>query len=1210
MVGKLARLPADTQDALRLLACLGNGAALATLALVLGRSDEAVHAALWPAAHQELVQRQPGAYRFTHDRVQEAAYSLIHIPAEERSEAIFEIVNQLNRGAVLIAARDEKVRLAELNLLAAGRAKASTAYASALAYLIAGVDLLPGDSWEHRHDLVFALELNRAECEFLTGALAEAEQRLAALSTRAANAVQQATVACLRMDLYVTLGQSSRTIAVGLDYLRHQGIDWSARPTDEEVRLEYDRIWSRLGSRTIEDLIELPFMTDAACLMTMDVLMNLGPAAMHLDANLLALSNCRAVNLSLEHGNSETSCVAFVRLGVIAGPRFGDFRAGYRFGWLGNDLVERHRLTRFQGRTSMIFGNQVLPWTEHVRAGRDLLLGAFETANKMGDLTFAAYCGTQLTTNLLAAGDPLVEAQREAKNALTFAQKVRFGLVVDRCAIQLALIRTLRGLTPTFGSFDDEEFDERGIERRFSENPDLATAEYCYWLRKLEGHFFAGKYAAAIEALSCARRLLPASPSVSETAEFHFYSALSRAASCGAAPADQRREHVDALAAHHWQLQIWTKHCPENFGNCAALIGAEIARIEGRELDAERLYEVAIRSARQNEFVHNEAIASELAARFYAARDFETISQAYLRNARYCYLRWGADGKVSQLDQLYPHLRTEQQTAPVPTGTIGAPLEHLDLATVITVSQAVSGEIVLEKLIDTLMRTAIEQAGAERGLLILPRETEPRIEAEAVTRGNEVIVQLLDQPMTAALLPESVLQYVLRTGESVILDDAAARSPFAGDRYIRERQSRSILGLSLLTQAKLVGALYLENNLMARVFAPARIAVLKLLASQAAIALENARLYRDLAEREARIRRLVDANIIGIFISTREGDIIEANDAFLQMVGYDRADLAAGRVRWNDLTPPEWFDTTTRALAEIESTGTAHPYEKEYLHKDGSRVPVLVGAASLDNRRDRSVTFVLELTERKRVEAEARAMQLELAHANRVETMGQMTASIAHEVKQPIAASVTNAQAGMRWLSARPPNLQEAREAFARIVQAGTRTREVVDRIQHLFKKAPPRKDSVDVNEAVREVIALGHGEAVKNGVSVQVHLAEHLPRIEGDRVQLQQVIINLMANAIQAMGAITDGSRDLVITTAQAQPHGVLVAVKDSGPGLTSTNIERAFDPFYTTKPGGLGMGLAICRSIVEAQGGRIWAVANVPQGAAFHFTLPAAPE
>ena len=249
------------------------------------------------------------------------------------------------------------------------------------------------------------------------------------------------------------------------------------------------------------------------------------------------------------------------------------------------------------------------------------------------------------------------------------------------------------------------------------------------------------------------------------------------------------------------------------------------------------------------------------------------------------YLRWGAIGKVRQLDELYPHLR-EGGAGARSTSTIGAPVEQLDLATVIKVSQAVSGEIVLEKLIDTLMRTAIEHAGAERGLLILPRGVEQRIEAEATTSGDTIIVRLREAPMAAAAVPESIVHYVVRTQESVILDDASAQHPFSADTYIRQHHARSILCLPLINQAKLIGLLYLENNLAPHVFTPTRIAVLKLLASQAAISLENTRLYRDLEEREAKIRRLVDANIIGIFIWNLEGEIIEANEAFLHMLRY------------------------------------------------------------------------------------------------------------------------------------------------------------------------------------------------------------------------------------------------------------------------------------------------------------------------------------
>ena len=457
----------------------------------------------------------------------------------------------------------------------------------------------------------------------------------------------------------------------------------------------------------------------------------------------------------------------------------------------------------------------------------------------------------------------------------------------------------------------------------------------------------------------------------------------------------------------------------------------------------------------------------------------------------------------------------------------------------------------------------------------------------------------------------------MRTRESVILDDAAAQSAFSSDSYLRERGARSVLCLPLIAQGKLTGVLYLENTLTPRVFAPSRSAVLKLLASQAAIALENARLYRDLEQREAKIRRLVDANIIGIYLWELEGRIIEANDTFLRMVGYDREDLLAGRVSWADLTPPEWRDLDARAVEGLKTAGRLPPAEKEYFRKDGSRVPVLIGSAAFDEQRDEGVAFVLDLTERKRTEAEAREserhvreMQMELAHANRVATMGQLTASIAHEVNQPIAAAATNAQAALRWLAARPPNLEEVRQALDHIVKDASRAGDVIGRIREIIKKAPSRKDRVDINEAIREVIELTRGEAVKNGASVQTAFGEALPLIEGDRVQLQQVVLNLIVNAVQAMGAVAERPRELFITTARAEPNGVLVTVKDSGPGLAPSNLEQLFAPFYTTKPEGLGMGLSICRSIIEAHGGRLWVTANQPRGATFHFTVLAHPD
>src|SRR5712672_3232253 len=503
---------------------------------------------------------------------------------------------------------------------------------------------------------------------------------------------------------------------------------------------------------------------------------------------------------------------------------------------------------------------------------------------------------------------------------------------------------------------------------------------------------------------------------------------------------------------------------------------------------------------------------------------------------------------------------------------------------------------------------------------------------------------------------------------------------------------------------------------------------------------ERKRAEQALRKSEAKIRRLVDSNIIGIFVWDFDGRILEANDEFLRMVGYDRENLVSGRIRWADLTPPDWRDRNSARIEQQKSSGRFEPFEKEYTRKDGSRVPVLIGGATFEEGGNQGVAFVLDLTERKcaeealreseakfsdyaatasdwlweidpnykftlltenafhsdpvhrigtfcwdhaldletepekwrlvwatldarkpfqnfvycsvdgsgspmyvkasgkpvfdasgefrgyrgtgadvtalrTVEAEAREnerryreAQLELAHANRVATVGQLTASIAHEVNQPITAAITYALAARRWLSAEPPNFHEADDALSLIVREGNRAGEVVGRIRALIKKAPPRKDAVEINDAILEVIALTRTEAANNSVSVRTQLAEGLSCVQGDRVQLQQILLNLIINAIEAMRDVGEEERELLISS-RSEPDGVSVEVRDSGPGFASAALDRVFEAFYTTKPGGLGLGLSICRSIIEAHNGRLWASPNVPRGAIFSFIVPAHP-
>jgi PAS domain S-box-containing protein len=880
----------------------------------------------------------------------------------------------------------------------------------------------------------------------------------------------------------------------------------------------------------------------------------------------------------------------------------------------------------------------------------------------------------------------------------------------------------MQGRTATFSTFSDAQFDEATFEAQLTADGIGLTIAW-YWILKLKARFLSGDYAEALAAAGRAKPLLSAVAVTIELLDYFYYTALTVAALHEKASDDEQNRWRDLLTAHREQLCEWAESYPPTFADKHALVLAEIARLEGRDADAMRLYEQAIQSARENGFVQNEALAHELAARFFTARGFDTIAHACLREARRCYLRWGAFGKVRQLEQLHPHLRD----APVPaspTTTIGTPTEQLDVGTVLKAAQAVSGEIVLGKLIEALMRITLEHAGAERGLLILFQGDEPWIAAEATTGRGQVEVTLRQTAASPAELPESVLHTVIRTRESVILDDASAQNPFSADEYICRKHARSVLCLPLVKQAKLIGVLYLENKLASHVFTPERISVLELLASQAAISLENARLYDDLREREARIRRLVDSNIIGIVIGDVQGRIIEANQAFLDIVGYAREDLVSGRLRWTELTPAEWRDADDQALTQLKAAGTVQPREKEYFRKDGSRVPVLVGATTFGDRQDQGVAFVLDLTERKRAEyltqqmferspdrisivgrdyryqrvnpaferrwgmpaetivgmhvadllgmesfeqmvkasldrcfageevsyadwlttplgrrysavtysplrpeserveavlviirdltehmlaSEAlREAQAELARVTRVTTLGELTASIAHEVNQPLATVVTFGDASLRWLDREVPRIDKARSAVEQMIGSARHASEVIERIRALSKKGAFESVRLDINQVIDDVIALIRGEINVHGISLRLELGASLPPVDGDRIQLQQVITNLLMNGIQAMGAVTDRHRELRIRSREHGADQILVAVEDSGVGIEPEHAARLFNAFFTTKPDGMGMGLSICRSIIEAHGGQLWATANVPHGATFQFTLP----
>src|SRR5712671_4822896 len=1188
--------------------------------------------------------------------------------------------------------------------------------------------------WGSHYELTFGLWLERAECELLSGNFEKAEQLIVELLQRATSNVEFADASCLKVQLHVLKGEYSQAVDSALTCLRLFSIDLPAHPTLEQVQAEYETVWQTLNGRPIESLIDLPMMTDPELQAAMHVLSVLASPAYFTDFHLFCLFACPMVRISMQHGISGASAHGCSVVGFILGPVFHRYGEGYRFAKLACDLVGKHGFIAHQAKVHYAMGT-VAFWTQPIGTAIDFMRATFRNAIETGDLTFACYGMFQSVTGLLLRNDPLDAVWRESEMALDFAREAKYGAAADIIRSQQRFIATLQGRTAGFSTFSDVQFDEATFEAQLTGDRMTLMIAW-YWILKLNARFLSGDYAEALAAADKVKPLLSAAAAQIQLLGYFYYTALTVAACYENASADEKQGWRELLTAHQEQLREWAETYPPTFADKHALVLAEIARLEGRDADAMRLYEQAIRLAREHGFVQNEGVAHELAAGFYLGRGSTTAARAHLEGARNCFARWGALGKVQQLDQRYPWLREKTAPSP-PTATLGTPVEQLDVGTVLKAAQAVSGEIVLGKLIEKLMRIALEHAGAERGLLILFPGDEPRIEAEATTGRGRIEVTLRQTAASPAELPESVLQYVIRTRESVILDDATAPTLFSADAYVRQRRPRSVLCLPLVKQAKLVGTLYLENNLTPHAFTSGRIAVLELLASQAAISLENAALYSDLQRSEAFLADGQRMSHTGSFSwNVSSGEIYWSEETYkifeyhrgvkltlelvLQRIHPDDRDLvqqaidhatnektyfdiehrlvmpdgsvkhlhavartsntSSGNLEFvgavTDVTAAKQAEESLREskayLAEaqrLSHTGSwawapgtrelrycseecyrvlgfdpqggqprfktffqrIHPddqakarataetagrekaeFELDYriVHPGGEIRDIhVVGHPVLSPSGDlvEFVGTVIDVTERKRSEDALRDAQADLARAARLATMGELTTLIAHEVNQPLTAIVTNADTCLSWLTNANPNLDGARQAAERVVRNGHRAGNIVKSIRALARKSEPEMAQFDINEAIGEILVLLRSELRRQSVSLETELSDGIEPVTGDRVQLQQVVLNLVMNGIEAMSAVMHRSRILRVISQLQESGDVLIAVMDVGSGLDPTNIDRIFDAFFTTKPEGMGMGLAICRSIIEAHGGLLWASPQQPHGSVFQFTLPA---
>ncbi|KAA0695564.1 GAF domain-containing protein [Neorhizobium sp. P12A] len=1222
VTSKLNRLPSEALETVRLLACLGSSASMDVLGVVAGKQRRRITAVLWQAVDDRLLVRVNDTYLFAHDRIQEAAYNLVQ--EDERPqihlriarlllarlepnvlrERIFEVADHMTRGVELLRTSDEREQVAELYLEAGKRAKVSVAYQSALKYFSIGLALIEDERWEDKYALMFDLGLHRAECEYLTGGHAIADQHLVELAARAANPIDVAAVVKLRSSLYVTLGDQGKAVEVALAYMRNFGVHWSPHPTDNEVTVGLQELRDRMGNRSIELLQELPLMTDPAWLAAMDVLACTILPAILTDRNLEDLIYMKIAVFSLEHGNCDASCYAYVSLMIPMGLRFGDYDSGGKYGRLGLALMDLHGLRRFQTRVYSCYACFVVPWTAHLSTSQRYLRKAIETGASSGDLIFSVTSGQTLVSHLLICGAPIATVEKEAYRFLEAARKTGFALAADTATGQLTLIRDLRGSATIDAS--KPVVPETAVFETYlaGAGERLALPLAWHWIQRIQSSYIAGDYEAAIQAVERAGGLRDARSFI-EMAEYHFYGALARAAATDRAPRHARDHQLAQIREHRSHIRAWAESCPENFDSRLLMIDAELARLEGRDLEALRTYDKAIKSASNGGFVQNEAMANERAWRLCVQQGLATGAGTHLKRAHELYLEWGAEGKVRALQaenpDIFGRMAARDRTPEI---------QYPDVAAVVAMSQAVSGEIVLEQLIERLMVAVIEHSGAVRGTLMLSRDGQMKPVAEATTGQNGITVsQNVDE---TAALPHTILSYVTHTQEVVILDAAGSADLFREDEYFRRATSMSVLCLPLTRKRQLVGILYLENDLSSHLFTHNQVAVLRVLSSQAAISLENAELYREARQAHEMAR-------------TTAEELRLSYDMMPALAWNTRADGTSANFnkRWHDYTaiPPEqaregaWdrsihpedrhavLDEWHRLLR----IGISGEKEARLLRHDGVARSFLLRVAPIRDQSGAIVKWIgtgTDIDDLKRLE-EAQHI---LARAGRLAALGELTASIAHEVNQPLMAIVTNAAACLRWLSEDQLDVAEARETAERIIRDGHRAGDVITSIRALAKKSSLTMEEVDVNETIERVIELTRGELQRCGVALETDLSETTGSTVGDRVQLQQVVLNLILNATEAMKASDEQPRVLTIRSSRIDGK-ISVSIADSGPGIDRTLMGHVFDAFFTTKPSGLGIGLSICRTILDAHGGQIAVAPNEPTGCVFTFTVGPAP-
>jgi PAS domain S-box-containing protein len=1361
MISRIRKLKPENQQILMIAACIGHKFSLDSISLVAEQSPEQIITLLDTSIKEGLIFSYDHVYNFLHDRIHESVYSLIepsrraeiHLQLgrifysrsveNANDKGLFDTVNQYNLGSSLIQTHEENKLLKNLNFSAGIKAKAATAYASAKEYFKLSAELMDENSWTSDYKFTFDLYLNLSECEFLLGNFYKADEIFNWLLNHAESKIDKTKVYRLRTILYQVAGRYQAAVENAIDGLKLFSINLpeSQEEIQKAIEEEVSQIPENLNGRTVKDLLNAPEASDPDARSIIGLMAEMASPAYNVRSKYFNLIYLKGYNKILKYGNTEDAAYLLAFYALLRIGLFNDIPSAFEYSELSLKLNDKYKNTKLTGRLYNMNAISINYKRRHFATGIPIFKHGFDSSLEVGDFVYASYISFTFVWHHIETEISLNEILRISKKYTEFNKQKHNTTIYYVIRQYEQFIACLQGTTQGLLSFNDSTYNETealSIFKKAQYGPGPAI----YFILKQIVSFTFCQYKEAYEFAQLAKDKLPDIKYAATEGQYPFFYALTLSSLYPNVSDEKKKEFINEIKVQLELLKLWSDNSPDNFYNRYALVEAELASLEEKDLEAMRWYEEAIKSAVKNGFLFKSAMAYELAAKFYKNRGFEKIANSYLTEAYNLYSQWKAYSKCSQLEEIHPFLKKQKI---IPT-SFGLQVPQLDLLSIIKASQIISGEMDLRRLVENLMNIVLEQAGAEKASLLLIKEEQLWLISEAVTSKNELHIRnhLEDGIFNPSNLPDSILQYVKRTKEKTILNDASTSNLFSNDRYILTHRPKSIACIPIIKQGKLIGILYLENNLFTSAFLPDKILILELLASQAAISIENSMLFTELAnskqilqdmmnnssasifikdlhgkyifinkvyketmkmspnevigktpydvwqkdiadqltdhdievlkagkpitfeemglpihgtlqtnisvrfpvydmngkiyaiggistditdrksaeealrERESRIRRLVESNIIGIYFWDAGGVITETNDAFAQLIGYSSEEITRLKLDWKQLCDKKYIHAIDKAKEELDNLGTSTPFETEFTRKDKSHVPVLVAGTLLQKGIDQGIGFVLNLTDLKKAEDEIRRLNIGLQ--DRIKELTQSKQELerlnidllktntdldnfiyaaSHNVRGP-ASSLEGLINVLDLKLYNPDELSQIVKMMKSLMSTFNQT---INDLTELSKVQKIIENKDIVENDIKKVI-----DEIKEEIKVQIESSgasfitdfHEAPTLLYSYNNFKRILFNLIINSITYSSPLR--KPEIVIRSSQNQEY-VIVSITDNGLGIHPKYFEKIFEMFKRAHDHveGRGIGLYIVKRIMENSNGKIQVESEVNKGSTF---------